>query len=189
MKRHVSLVILGCFAMAASGARAELVDFRFSSPFASGSNGAIVIEGSFTGNLEGNMITGITNVSLFRDGNAFRGNGSLFTLQYDAKTRKWSEGGWLSLDGSNNNVMFIDTNYAKGDAAFYNYYLSVNGMGNMTFQPSFYRYREARTETMRVAVVAPAPVPEPGSWALLIGGFGLAGAALRRRHARPARAV
>ena len=28
----------------------------------------------------------------------------------------------------------------------------------------------------------PAPVPEPASWAMMVGGFGLAGAALRRRR-------
>lgn len=33
---------------------------------------------------------------------------------------------------------------------------------------------------------AGAAVPEPASWALMIGGFGLAGAALRRRRAVPA---
>ena len=35
--------------------------------------------------------------------------------------------------------------------------------------------------------VAPAPVPEPMSWALMIGGFGMAGAALRIR--KPVRAT
>lgn len=30
--------------------------------------------------------------------------------------------------------------------------------------------------------IAVAPVPEPGSWALMIGGFGLVGAAMRRRR-------
>jgi hypothetical protein len=29
-------------------------------------------------------------------------------------------------------------------------------------------------------------VPEPASWALMIGGFGMAGAMLRRRRAQPA---
>jgi hypothetical protein len=32
-----------------------------------------------------------------------------------------------------------------------------------------------------IGVTEPAAVPEPASWALMIGGFGLAGAALRRR--------
>lgn len=38
------------------------------------------------------------------------------------------------------------------------------------------------------AALVPSGVPEPASWALLIGGFGFAGAALRRRPARLARA-
>jgi hypothetical protein len=35
----------------------------------------------------------------------------------------------------------------------------------------------------------PAPVPEPQTWALLIGGFGLAGAAMRRRRSSLSRAA
>lgn len=34
-----------------------------------------------------------------------------------------------------------------------------------------------------IAIFSDAGVPEPASWALMIGGFGLAGAALRRRRA------
>ncbi|HYZ48384.1 MAG TPA: PEPxxWA-CTERM sorting domain-containing protein, partial [Sphingomonas sp.] len=35
-----------------------------------------------------------------------------------------------------------------------------------------------------IAGLAPPLVPEPASWALMVGGFGLAGMALRRRSAR-----
>jgi hypothetical protein len=31
--------------------------------------------------------------------------------------------------------------------------------------------------------VAPPSVPEPASWAMMVGGFGLLGAAIRRRRA------
>ncbi|WP_367255337.1 PEPxxWA-CTERM sorting domain-containing protein [uncultured Phenylobacterium sp.] len=34
-----------------------------------------------------------------------------------------------------------------------------------------------------MGVAAPAAVPEPATWALMIGGFGMAGAMLRRRKA------
>jgi hypothetical protein len=34
---------------------------------------------------------------------------------------------------------------------------------------------------------AAGAVPEPAAWALMIGGFGFAGATLRRRKAAPAR--
>ena len=36
------------------------------------------------------------------------------------------------------------------------------------------------------AGVGPGPVPEPSTWLLMIGGFGMAGAALRRRRLTPA---
>jgi hypothetical protein len=37
-------------------------------------------------------------------------------------------------------------------------------------------------QNMTIAVNSVAAVPEPGTWALMIGGFGLAGAMLRRRR-------
>lgn len=37
-------------------------------------------------------------------------------------------------------------------------------------------------QTMTIAVNSVAAVPEPGVWALMIGGFGMAGAMLRRRR-------
>jgi hypothetical protein len=39
------------------------------------------------------------------------------------------------------------------------------------------------TAKVKVTVDSIAAVPEPGAWALMIGGFGMAGAALRRRRA------
>ncbi|WP_294391441.1 PEPxxWA-CTERM sorting domain-containing protein [uncultured Sphingomonas sp.] len=44
---------------------------------------------------------------------------------------------------------------------------------------------ETLTPYRRTGWASPSPTPEPASWALMIGGFGLVGAALRRRR-RPA---
>ncbi len=169
-------------ALAGASARAESTRFEFSQFFATGSVGALTITGSFTGELENGRITGLSDVQLYRDGQAFRGNGALYTFQFDAKTRNWQQGGYLSLDGSANNIMFIDTNYGGGDAGFFNYFYSVTGMGNAAFQPSFYRYQvpQAAQLTVRQQVDAIPGVPEPSAWALLILGFGALGAAMRR---------
>ncbi|MDP3370868.1 MAG: PEPxxWA-CTERM sorting domain-containing protein [Brevundimonas sp.] len=40
----------------------------------------------------------------------------------------------------------------------------------------------------KISVQSAGAVPEPATWALMIGGFGMAGAMLRRRRARPATA-
>lgn len=42
-------------------------------------------------------------------------------------------------------------------------------------------YQGAGRYTLTIADASPAAVPEPASWALMLGGFALAGAALRRR--------
>lgn len=146
----------------------------------------MTITGSFMGELENGRISNFSDIHLFRDGQAFRGNGSLYTFQFDAQSRGWSQGGYLSLDGSANNIMFIDTDYGAGDASFFNYFYSVTGLGNAAFQPSYYRYRVPATTQLTVRQLAPAAagVPEPSAWALLVVGFGALGSAMRRRGAR-----
>ncbi len=174
-------MLLAAAALAGAGpAHAEMANFDFSVFYSGGSQGALTVSGGFEANLSNGIITEFSNVSLFRDGKAFRGNGNFFVLQYDFKTRKWIEGGYLSADGKNNNVMFVDSDVANGDARFYNYFYSVTGLGNVFFQPSFYNYRNRDASQLGLQQVR--GVPEPSAWALLIAGFGLVGAAMRRRR-------
>ena len=169
--------------LGSASARADVENFAFSSFFDSGSVGSITMTGTFSGDLEGGRVSNLSGVSLFRDGSAFRGNGHLFTFQFDKKKRQWTAGGYLSLDGTDNNIMFIDTDYGAGDASFFNYFYSVTGIGNVAFQPSYYRYLTPLTTqtTVWAQPAAQTGVPEPSAWALLVVGFGVIGAAARRR--------
>lgn len=187
LKHAIALSVALACACAGASARAA-AQFEFSQFFATGSAGAMTLTGSFEGDMAAGRISNLTNLNLFRNGASFRGNGALFTFQYDFKTRRWHEGGYLSLDGSANNIMIVDTNYGAGDASFFNYFYSVTGLGTAAFTPSYYRYRVAKTTELSVRLAAPvaAPVPEPSAWALLVLGFGALGAAMRRRRwARP----
>jgi hypothetical protein len=189
LKARIVAGLLACV-FAGQSARAELMHFEFSQLFPTGSVGSITVTGSFDGDLDGTRITNITDIYLYRDGHAFRGNGALYTFQFNRRARQWENGGYLSTDGSDNNIMFIDTDYGIGDASFFNFFYSVTGIGNSAFQPSFYRYQTPATTDMHItrdAIDPPPPdpgaggVPEPSAWALLILGFGAVGAVLRRR--------
>jgi hypothetical protein len=86
----------------------------------------------------------------------------------------------------------IRTNHAAGAAGYLSWYLSdtvaaagqsrqlstnPGVAGDLAFQPAF-----ALTDGGDLVYAPRGGVPEPGAWALMIGGFGLAGAMLRRRR-------
>ena len=86
-------------------------------------------------------------------------------------------------DGYFDNSLGLATYSAAWDNIAYSHYLVLFGVGDFSFSvsgngkgglPAHFGYR---LDTVK------ASVPEPASWALMIGGFGLAGAALRRRRA------
>jgi hypothetical protein len=82
----------------------------------------------------------------------------------------------LAFTGSDNFIVF-----RQSDVGSYYYFASNAFTTNGSYEEA---YHEA---TLVVSGIpegwSPAPVPEPASWALMIGGLGLAGATLRRRAA------
>lgn len=78
---------------------------------------------------------------------------------------------------------YIALKAGDGDSVEATRYLSNNG------NPGGWAYAPGPEVSLRIDAsrIDPAPtnVPEPAGWVLIIGGFGLAGAALRRRNAPP----
>ncbi len=135
------------------------------------------ITGAFDGTLNGNLITNISNVFVWYNGAAFPTNGALNVFHYDYYDEWWvPNGATASLDGSQNNFLFIDGSLSGSQ--FTSFFYSSSDLGDRT-QVNSIVSNTYGPSTFRAQLVA---VPEPASWALMIGGFGLAGAALRRRR-------
>ena len=77
-------------------------------------------------------------------------------------------------------VSVVLTGGALTDPGTYSHYgvTSSNGIGGFSFTGG----ASVNTSIDNIVVNSGASVPEPATWALMIGGFGLAGAALRRRQ-------
>jgi len=155
--------------------------FTFSASLLDSSNHGL-ITGSFDGTLNGNLITNLTNVSVTYNGTPFPMNGALNVFHYDDFDEWWlPNGATASLDGTQNNFLFIDGTLSGSHFTSF-FYSSpwfgdrsqVNGIVSNTYGAS----------TFRAQLV---PVPEPASWALMIAGAGMTGAALRRRRKAVAR--
>jgi hypothetical protein len=180
-----SLSVLLPLALAATPANAAVIDFTFSQ---SGFGGG----GQITGFFSGEDLDGDGQLSSFADeitafGVSFSGNATvsafslgfqdLFGLVYDLGDPLLGNGrsgdfeGILAENGS--------AGYLVGPGP-----LLVDGAclnGALCGQVN---RGDALAQTSQLVVVAgpTAAIPEPASWALMIGGFGLAGTALRTRR-------
>lgn len=158
---------------------ADATPFAFTDKLQTGE----MVTGTFDGDLSGNLITNMSNVSVWVDGIAFAGNGSLFTAQHGST---WMGTGIASLDGSQNNFIFVDSDLAGGDGGFSNFFYSIGDIGDAAINLTSGQYGTTTPPTaFRAHVITQqvqAAVPEPASWGMMLGGFGLVGASLRSRR-------
>jgi hypothetical protein len=81
-----------------------------------------------------------------------------------------------------NSINFFGiTGASDADDFFLDFYLPVD-VGAFAYATTTSSLSPVTTATLTPRVAN--PVPEPASWALMIGGFGITGVALRRRRAR-----
>lgn len=111
-------------------------------------------------------------------GGATQGYAEFFGV-FQGGVLNWNNGGQALLTWGYNDPNLVDPGRMT---------LTVNGG---TFNDGFLGVNEGKAHGLKVKAkfdwdndpTFAAAVPEPGTWAFLIGGFGMAGAALRRRRA------
>jgi hypothetical protein len=165
------LGLLACAAVLSVAGSAHAATFDISYVFASGDT----ITGTVDGTLAGSFVENLSNFHLSFDGAAFAGAVSAQT--WDPATESFSLApARLSTDASLNQFLIADSTLSFGfindDAQFGQEVFASNlDTGNAAFDSP------ANASWSLTA----APVPEPGSMALLLAGLGLVGIAARRR--------
>jgi len=156
--------------------------FSYSYSFA----GGLVVSGQLEGDLNGDVVQNISNVTM-----AFNGlpiSGSIYTASYTGLS--WSNNPVVSFDVSKNNFLFINSDYLNGNYSYDTYFYVLN-------DDVFMHAAQAFSDPLEmVASEAPtaqaqwsltplaASVPETGSTIAVLG-IALAGVAgLRRKLAQ-----
>ncbi len=139
-----------------------------------------VATGSFTGDASGNLIHNLSNVSVYMDGVAFNGNGTLFSAAWGG--RNFTGSAVASFDGLGNNFIFAD---APSFSHMTNYFYTIP-WSNPVFTDAAQAYTplgavDYFNGNYNAANWHVAAVPEPETYAMMLAGLGLMGVVARRR--------
>lgn len=139
---------------------------------------------ALTGQTVGGLISGLQNGSgLDAGGLTITVTQSPYADLLGTYTDDWTSGigSFNSYSASGNLVTFANFSYRNGAGTLLYFGTDPNGS---TFYPQLVNGNEnAYNVEVGTQFSAAGAVPEPANWALMVAGFGLAGAAMRRRRA------
>ena len=171
--RHIA-----CAAALLAATAANATTYNYSYTFSSGG----VVTGSFDGTASGNLITGLSNVSVFRDGTQF-GSGNLYSFGLDYGNAV-ADTAVVSFDGLANSFVFSTSSIPAGGGFYHG---DTFSMDSGTAYPAYIQgapgWAKADNHYSAARWSVTAAVPEPSTYAMLLGGLGLVGAIARRRRA------
>jgi hypothetical protein len=137
------------------------------------------VNGTFQGTYDGgNLITGITNASVFIDGFSIDSGAGLTIYSY-APATYWTIGAaQVSIDGTENNFLFCRGDFYVPNSTFF---WSTSAFGD-GYQTGFHDFIHlGRLDADQPTITSNWKVPDSGTTIALLGGTFIGLAALRRR--------
>lgn len=104
----------------------------------------------------------------------------LYGVTMDGKLEHLGYGGIFDGPGTTMGIGGVSGSWLSGTGDDQVYSVSLN---TDRYKEFWFGNNNDSADGYRLGSISVAAVPEPGTWALMIGGFGLAGASLRRRRA------
>lgn len=182
MKKLLQSAALAFTLLAAAAAHATT--FNFSYTFSD----STVVTGTFDGTANGNLVTGLSNISVLVNGVGFAANGTLISGAFDRDTYSWPTAAVVSFNGLESNFGFVDGDFNNANADVFLIVPYNTTSTDLAFLSSAVGNagEEAPAVNLQAtwhleAVPLTSTVPEPGTYGMLLAGLGLMGAVARRR--------